>query len=73
MLKKEEICLLWKNWLKQQLLIEHFGDQFEKEWSKEGDHEKERNYRIQNKGSQFKIDNNQKNEKNYFHYTEVEK
>jgi hypothetical protein len=66
--------LLWKNWLKQQvlieLLIEHFGDQIEKQGSKEGDHEKERNYQIQNKGSQFKINNNQKNEKNYFHYTE---
>jgi 23S rRNA-/tRNA-specific pseudouridylate synthase len=69
--------LLWKNWLKQQVLIEllteHFGDQIEKQGIKEGDQEKERKYQIQNKGSQFKIDNNQKNEKNYFHYTEVDK
>jgi hypothetical protein len=69
--------LLWKNWLKQQVLIEllseHFGDQIEKQGNKERDPEKERNYQIQNKGSQFKIDNNQNNEKNYFRYTEVEK
>jgi hypothetical protein len=67
--------LLWKNWLKQQLIIEHFGDQIKKQWSdsKEGDHQREKNYQIQNKGPQLKIGNNQKNEKNYFHYTEVEK
>jgi hypothetical protein len=62
--------LRWKNWLKQQLLIEYFGDD---QWSesKEEDHQKEKNHQMQNKDSQLKIDNNQKNEKNI--YTEVEK
>ena len=63
--------MLWKNWLKQQLLIEHFGEQWSD--SKEEDHQKEKNYQMQNKGPQFKISNNQKDEKYYFHYTEVEK
>jgi hypothetical protein len=50
--------LLWKNWLKQQLLIEYFGDDQSSE-SKEGLHQKEKNHQMQNKDSQFKIDNNQ--------------
>ena len=39
--------------------------------SKEEGHQKEKNHQMQNKGSQLKIDNNQKNEK--IIYTEVEK
>ena len=50
--------------LKQQLLIEHFGEQWSD--SKEEDHQKEKNYQMQNKGSQFKISNNQKDEKIIF-------
>ena len=38
-----------KNWLKQQLLIEHFGEQWSD--SKEEDHQKEKNYQMQNKRS----------------------
>jgi hypothetical protein len=62
--------LLWKNWLKQQLLIEYFGDDQSSE-GKEGLHQKEKNHQMQNKDSQLKIDNNPKNEK--IIYTEVEK
>ena len=61
----------WKNWLKHQIIIEYFDEQ----WidSKEEDHQKEKNHQMQNKDSQLKTDNNQKDEENYFHYTEVEK
>ena len=50
--------------MKQQLLIEHFGEQWSD--SKEEDHQKEKNHQMQNKGSQFKISNNQKDEKIIF-------
>ena len=61
--------MLWKNWLKQQILIEHFDGH----WMDEEDPQKEKNHQMKNTGPQFKIGNNQKDEEHYFHYTEVEK